>query len=147
MEWKCDYCKHYCGDPMTDEGKCPKRKVYDESQTIQKFLEAKPSDDPNELVARLTENNTYIARTGYLLAVAQKMQDEEMALVFQYEMASIKDLSATLAKKYVECQCSDINALVTMLERQNRALVHQSDNIRTQVSFEKENMALTRKGY
>ena len=39
------------------------------------------------------------------------------------------------------------NQLVVWLDRINRTLVHAGDNIRTQISFAKQDLALQRKGY
>lgn len=49
--------------------------------------------------------------------------------------------------KFVAAQSVTANQIVTWLDRINRTLVHAGDNIRTQISFAKQDMALQRKGY
>lgn len=51
------------------------------------------------------------------------------------------------AIKFVAAQSVTANQLVVWLDRINRTLVHAGDNIRTQISFAKQDLALQRKGY
>lgn len=48
---------------------------------------------------------------------------------------------------FVSAQSVTANQLVVWLDRINRTLVHAGDNIRTQISFAKQDLALQRKGY
>ena len=123
------------------------KELLDMAQNIQSFIEERCSDDPNKLVAKLTEINSYIAISGKMLSDAKYLQDEYMVLVFNSNMEKIQQLSPSVANKYVYALCKDVNYLVNWAERINRSLVHIGDNIRTQVSFAKEEMSLTRKGY
>lgn len=118
-----------------------------ECKDIQGYLEVSLSDDPNELIERLTMLNTYLARSGMLLAEAKFLQDEGTAAVFAEHAKAILKMPATVATKFIASQCKDENYLVNWLERINRACVHQSDNLRTQVSFTKEQLKLTSRGY
>lgn len=123
------------------------KELLDMAQNIQSFIEERCSDEPNKLVAKLTEINSYIAISGKMLSDAKYLQDEYMVLVFNTNMEKIQQLSPSVANKYVYALCKDVNYLVNWAERINRSLVHIGDNIRTQVSFAKEEMSLTRKGY
>lgn len=123
------------------------KELLDMAQNIQSFIEERCSDEPNKLVAKLTEINSYIAISGKMLSDAKYLQDEYMVLVFNANMEKIQQLSPSVANKYVYALCKDVNYLVNWAERINRSLVHIGDNIRTQVSFAKEEMSLTRKGY
>ena len=102
-----------------------------ECERMQEFLEITASDDPDELVQRLTEINVYLARSSKLLADARLLQSERIRQEVEDNMGTIRMLSATLAKKYVDAL----------------AFVHVGDNIRTQISFAKEQLKLTRSGY
>lgn len=122
--------------------------IYTELQAMQDFLEQNTTSfEPDGLVARLGEINTYMARSGKLLADLQFRQELDVKATFDKEYNAIVKLSATLGKKYVEACCADINHLVNWVDRINKTSKHHGDNIRTQVSFAKEQLALTRKGY
>lgn len=122
-------------------------KLIKEAQTIQDFLEVTSSDDPAELSWRLSEINTYLARSGKMLADAKLLQDNAVAEIYAQHFKAIQKMPATVVTKFIYAQCANENYLVNWLDRINRACVHQGDNIRTQVSFAKEDMSLTRKGY
>lgn len=67
--------------------------------------------------------------------------------VYASHMEFISRVPATVAMKFVAAQSVTANQIVTWLDRINRTLVHAGDNIRTQISFAKQDMALQRKGY
>ena len=118
-----------------------------ECKVMQEFLETTASDDPDELVQRLTDINVYLARSSKLLADAKLLQSERIRSEIDYNMNTIRMLSATLAKKYVDTLASEESHAVDWLDRLNRSFVHVGDNIRTQISFAKEQLKLTRSGY
>ncbi len=120
-----------------------------EAQEIQSFLESVPynNEDPNELAIRLTYLNNYMARSGKMLADAKMMQDSAVAAAYAEHTKSILKMPATIAQKFIASQTVNENYLVNWLDRINRTCTHQSDNIRTQISFAKEQMSLTRRGY
>lgn len=145
MEINCRYCPNNDGNCHLEN--CPLNSILKEIEDIQSFLEITTSDAPRELVQRLTDINVYMARTGKLLADAKSYQDKVVANVYAAHMDYISRVPATVAIKFVSSQCATANQLVTWIERQNRTLVHQGDNIRTQISFAKQDMSLQRKGY
>ncbi len=121
--------------------------VAEELRGIQGFLETETSEDPNELIERLGMLNVYMARTGYLLAVAKADQDTATARVFDEFSGDILAMPATIGARFIASRCREENYYVNWIERINRACVHQGDNIRTQVSFAKENMRLINTPY
>lgn len=150
MKIKCDYCLlRSCLDSEGKfaEDRCPKLQLWNEAMDLQTFLEEQQIDDPNMLVERLTMINAYMARSGYMLSQAMTLQDEQTSNVFAVKGAEIRSYPASMQKAFVQSQISDINGIVTLIERQNKTLVHQGDNIRTQISFAKQDIALQRKGY
>lgn len=60
---------------------CPLLPILKEIEDMQQFLEVTTSDDPRELVQRLTDINVYMARSGKLLADAKAYQDQVTANV------------------------------------------------------------------
>ena len=120
----------------------------EELKKIQEFLESEPvTDDPAELIDRLTKMNAYMARSGFLMAEAQADRDAAIAGLFAEHQKAILQMPATVSQKSISAMCTDENFYATWTERINRLCVHESDNLRTQVSYAKENMALTRRGY
>lgn len=120
-----------------------------EAQEIQDFLESVPdnNEDPNELAIRLTYLNNYMARSGKMLADAKQMQDSAISAAYAEHSKAILKMPATIAMKFIASQTVTENYLVNWLDRINRTCTHQSDNIRTQIPFAKEQMSLTRRGY
>lgn len=121
--------------------------LINEAQKMQEFLEITTSDNPNELTARLSEINVYMARSGAMLASAKQMQDNAISAAYAEHSKAIDKMPATIAMKFISSQCSQENYLVNWLDRINRTCTHQGENIRTQISFAKEQLSLTRRGY
>lgn len=118
-----------------------------EAQVIQTFLEVTTSDDAHELTERLTTLNAYMARSGQMLAQAKNRQDRAVAQAYAKNDHTIAGMSPSIARKFIDAQCANENYLVNWLDRINRTCVHQGENIRTQISFAKEQLSLTRRGY
>ena len=117
------------------------------AQKIQGFLEEDFDESPNALVERLGIINSYLAVSGKALADAKLIQDKQAQLIFAEELKSITKMPATIASKFITSQNADANYVVNWLDRLNRSLVHIGDNTRTQISFAKEELRLTKQGY
>lgn len=120
--------------------------ILTELQNMQEYLEQQTPDMPNELIERIGRLNVIMARSGKLLADAKMLQDEAIAKVFDSN-ERLLNVPATTATKYIASNTKEENYIVNMCDRINRACVHQADNIRTIVSFAKQDLALQRKGY
>ena len=114
---------------------------------MQRFLEEEADNDPQILYERISKTNVMLARSGKLLAEVKRLQGLAMKDVFLGYTEYISKLSATLAKQFVMTFTTDINYYVDWLDRLNRAFVHSGDNIRTQMSFLKEELRLNKAGY
>ncbi|MFV0501757.1 MAG: hypothetical protein ACK5MH_09235 [Bacteroidales bacterium] len=117
------------------------------AQAIQEFLEQDVSDNPNDLVDRLSTINTFLATSGKALADAKLLQDSKVKKLYDDYFNQISGFSPTVATKFINAMTDKENYLVNWLDRINRTLVHSGDNIRTQVSFAKEELRLTKQGY
>lgn len=144
MNINCKYCDYKEGC-VPDE--CFLFPILKEIEEMQSFLETTASDNPKELIERLTDINVYMARSGKMLADAKALQDTITAKVYDEHKEFVGRVPATVAMKFVSAQTVTANQLVNWLDRINRTLVHAGDNIRTQISFAKQDMALQRKGY
>lgn len=144
MTINCKYCDR---NKECNTEECFLLPFVKEIEEMQTFLEITASDNPKELNQRLTDINVYMARSGKMLADAKALQDSITAKVYDEHKEFLGRIPATVAIKFVTSQTVTANQLVNWLDRINRTLVHAGDNIRTQISFAKQDMALQRKGY
>lgn len=121
--------------------------IEQEAKEIQAYLEITCSENPVEMVERLSILNVYMARTGVLLADAIRLKDAVVNALFRQEYDRIKGLSPSVAKEYINSCAADENRLVVWLDRLNKACTHHSENFRTMISFAKQQMDLERRGY
>jgi hypothetical protein len=121
-----------------------------EAEEIQSYLEIECSNNPEEIEERLSAISVYKARSGEMLAQAKKLyrrkRSSEIANTI-INIAKQQFLSATAQNALVESIAEDEAFLVDWLERINAACTMQSDALRSILSYEKENLSLTKKGY
>ena len=67
MEINCKYCPKNDGTGNCLINGCPLPPVIKEIEEMQSFLEITASDNPKELIDRLTDINVYLARYGSCL--------------------------------------------------------------------------------
>lgn len=122
--------------------------IKQEANEYQKILDSAPTtiDNGDLLVEYLGGLNVIISRTGVMLAEAQKIRDLARKMVYADDFDHIKKLSASIAKDYVSNSTADENALYVWIEQLNKTAKHQSDNLRTQISYAKVSLGLTEKG-
>lgn len=122
-------------------------KYSEELNNMQQYLEITVSDDPNEISERLSSIAVYMARTGYLLAEAKMELDQARVSAYSTHIGTLGKLPATVSKMFIESVTDQQNRLVNWVDRLNSACIHQGDILRTLLSFQKENLKLTRTGY
>jgi hypothetical protein len=128
----------------------PYQELLSEVKEIQSFSEITVSDNPQEIAERIVALEVYIARTGKMLADAkfhllEKQKDESIKLLER--IFSKQKLSAKVQNAIIEPICIDERYLVSWIERLNRAVTHQHDGMRSLLSYEKENLRVTKTGY
>ena len=125
------------------------KQIYTEQlQVVQDFLnEEVDNHDTDLMVDRLSKMNTYLAMLPELYARLVELQQIDQQDAYQRNLEWIFKAPATVANRYMESQTIDANKLVNWCERLNRAIVHISENMRTQISYAKQQMVLTRTGY
>lgn len=115
---------------------------------MQTFLETKVENgDIDAIVGRLSEINVYLARSTKLLSDIKYIQDTQQKLFIEANLGKLSSFPATTQKVMIQSATADVNYFVNWLDRLNRSFVHIGDNMRTQISFEKENLRLTKSGY
>ena len=120
------------------------KKMTDEASGIQAFMEQEPTDEPVVLAERLALCNVYMARSGEMLARAKEMLNDAVARVWEQKEERLLKAGAQLAQKVIAGYCSEEQFLTDWLDRINKGLVHQADNLRTLISYAKENMKTNR---
>jgi hypothetical protein len=123
------------------------KKYSEELENIQQYLEITVSDDPNEISERLSMIAVYMARTGFILAEARMELDQARVSAYSTHVGTIGKLPATVSKMFIESVTDQQNRLVNWVDRLNSTCIHQGDILRTLLSFQKENLKLTRTGY
>lgn len=118
-----------------------------EARDIQDFLEIECSGEIAEMMDRLSRLNVYMARSGEMLSEAIEWQDRAINAAYAEHGKLILKMPASIADKFIKSNCAEQNALVKWLDRINATCKHQSDNLRTQISFAKEQLSLERRGY
>ena len=119
----------------------------DELQNMQQFLEIESYSDANELVERLGIINSYMARAGVIYALLKKEQEKERRERFESLAPEWLKAPVSLTRQFIESDTCEINYFVTFAERILKTCSKQSDNVRTMVSFEKQQLDLQRRGY
>jgi hypothetical protein len=122
-----------------------------EVQEIQDYLEITCSGEPQEILVRIADISVYLARTSQLLADAKKdvSRIKRSAIVKEViePLTSNIALSATTQKAIIDGIAIDEQHLVDWIERINRTCVHQIDALRSMLSYEKEQLRITKTGY
>lgn len=118
------------------------KSLSDECAGMQDFLETVTPDEPNEATERLNYLSVYMARSGKMLADARSLQDRARITAFEEFREQLKGMPANTANRIMDSLTHEENYVVNWLDRINRCCVHQSDNIRTIISFAKERMRM-----
>ena len=119
----------------------------DEVSQINAFLKSWHDAGPDTMQARLTTISGFNARTGEMLAEAEYILSLWKGEVLEELLKDDPKMPANTQKTLVESKCAYGIKVVRLIERANRATVHSGEIGVTQMSFAKEEMSLTRKGF
>ena len=122
----------------------------EEAQKIQDYLDITISNDPQELIERISTLMGFLSRTGSMLAQAKKAlrakKTQEINLTI-VSIAKASHLSATVQNALLDSICEEESFFVDWLDRINRACTHQIDGLRSLLSYAKEELRLRETGY
>lgn len=119
-----------------------KKEHTDELGKIQDFLQQEFPKEPNIYVERLRMLNTFLARTGVLLAIAKYELANEIGKIYETESEKIKSFTPTQTKEYIKGKTAMAWFYVDWCDRMNSNCVHQAENLRTLLSYEKTQMQM-----
>jgi len=122
----------------------------EEAKLIQSYLEIHCSNEPEEIIDRITKLNVYMARSGEMYATAKKLlRSKKSSEISKTIIIIAKEthLSASVQNALLDSICEEESYVVDWIERINRGCVHQIDSLRSLLSYEKENIRLNNTGY
>ena len=121
-----------------------------ETAHIQEYCEIVCSENPDEIQERIRFLTAYLARTAFMLKEAKSMLRRKKSLEIGETIIKIAKenyLSAKAQNALIDCIANEENELVDWLDRLNATCTHQIDAMRSLLSYEKENMRITKTGY
>ena len=106
-------------------------------ETIQEF-DKDAGQDATALHSYLIQLTNFMARANYLMAEYQRKFREEKKAAYKVLTATViaeqKYYAPSLAKDYIDAQCSDSGYVFDLAERLSRLCTHTIDAIRTIIS-------------
>lgn len=91
------------------------------------------SNNPAEILGKIEELSTLLALSAHAVALSEKVYNERICeLVGEYENSH---LSATEKKLIFQGRAKEEIYYLTLSERQNKALVHKIDGLRSVLSY------------
>ena len=118
-----------------------------EAQQIQDYLDIECSENPEEVLERIRAIMPYISRTAFMLAEAKKALRRKKASEISntiIDIAKEQCLSAKVQNTLIDSIAEEEAYLVDWLERLNAAATHQVDALRSILSYEREQLRLTK---
>lgn len=121
-----------------------------EAEGIQNYLDVTCSNNPEEITERIVQLMAFLSRSGEMLAQAKRLlrkrKSEEVQNII-IKIAKDNCLSATVQNTLLESIADNEAYAVDFIERINRTCTHQLDALRSLLSYEKENLRVTKSGY
>lgn len=103
---------------------------------IAQALSETVEQDPDQITGKMQELSALLGTSTEAVALAEMVYSQKiMELTEQY---ADKSLSATEKKLIITGKAKEEGYYVTLTERQNRALTHVLDSLRSQLSFLKQ---------
>lgn len=124
--------------------------LQEEAQQIQDYLDITCSENPEEVLERIRAIMPYISRTAFMLAEAKKALRRKKASEISNTIINIAKeqcLSAKVQNSLIDSIAEEEAYFVDWLDRLNAAATHQVDALRSILSFERENLRITKTGY
>lgn len=121
--------------------------LLEEAQQIQDYLDITCSENPEEVLERIRAIMPYISRTAFMLAESKKALRRKKASEISKTIINIAKeqcLSAKVQNTLIDSIAEEEAYLVDWLDRLNAAATHQVDALRSILSYEREQLRLTK---
>ncbi len=103
------------------------------------------SKNPSELWVELDNLIQWLSRSGELVSDIESLYESALGAQAE-ELAKDEKLSPSTITMIAKGKCSDIKKTFRKIERQNAALTHAIDGVRSLLSYEKEMAKFTKSG-
>jgi len=110
-------------------------------QIIQMTIEKKmDSNNPHEVQNHLLDLSQLLSLSAVLQTSCKFFLEEKRKQAFSLCSEQLSVLGATLGRQLIDSHCSVELSAYTLAERQNKAIVHQMDALRSVLSFSKSEL-------
>lgn len=117
------------------------RKMHDEADTIQDFLDVRIDlSDPASLTCRLGEMDSYMARLTDMLSRSKAMKEYARTKFYNENEEKLSKMTATNSNRIISSHLYEYTVTYDRLSAEYTTLCKLSDNLRTQISYIKEQM-------
>jgi len=107
-------------------------------QCIQDYLELKCAQEPQALMERLTELSSLLSTSAQTMSSIKFVVVDAVGLATQ-EAFRLK-YPPSMAKSYAEGKCAELIANYELANRQNAAITHSIEAVRSILSFTKQEL-------
>ena len=114
---------------------------------VQNFTEQEIINEPANLTDRLARTGVFIANIGKLTADCKKALNKAKDELFIAKENLLFKSPPTIVQEFIKAKCKDELFLCDWCDRLGATLVHQSDEIRTLLSYAKTELSLFNQGY
>lgn len=116
-------------------------KLKEELDSISDIILQEAPDEPTEQLLLLSRLNTYLARCNMIYVEAKQLNSMAIGEVCNSNVVS--SMPPSIAAQFIKAACNKEESVVLYAERLDRTIVHICDNLRTQISYAKEQMRLS----
>ena len=117
------------------------RKMHAEADGIQSFLDVRINlDDPSSLTNRLGEMDAYMARLTDMMSRSKAMKEFARTKFYNEHEEKLSKMTATNSNRIISSYLYEYTVTYDRLSAEYTTLCKLSDNLRTQISFIKEQM-------
>ena len=117
------------------------RKMHQEADGIQAFLDTRADlDDPSSLTRRLGEMDAYMARLTDMISRSKAMREYAKTRFYNENEERLSKMTATNSNRIITSHLFEYTVTCDRLSAEYTTLCKLSDNLRTQISFIKEQL-------
>lgn len=115
-------------------------RLKEELDSISEIILQDNPDEPTEQLRLLSMLNVYLARCNMIYVEAKQLYSISVGKLCDSKI--ISSMPPSIASQFIKAACNKEESLVFYAERLDRTIVHICDNLRTQISYAKEQMRL-----
>lgn len=129
--------KHVSGEEAVAEYEKWNADAMSDVEYVDSIIAAERKKDPEALFTDLDTLTQWLARSGELVSDAEFYYDLVLGY-FTEQTALTNNFPPSVTSSIARGKAADVKRIYRRIERQNRALVHTIDALRTLMSYQKE---------